>query len=98
MSETNNLLIELEETGSGGRYIASIPGKGTAELTFSKTGETMIIIDHTGVPETLRGTGVGKALVERAIIDARKAGKKVAPLCPFAKAMIGKHTDWQDVL
>jgi predicted GNAT family acetyltransferase len=26
------------------------------------------------------------------------AGVKIIPLCPFAKAQIGKHPEWQDVL
>ncbi len=89
--------IIREENDSKGRYVIVHNGH-EAEMTYSKGGETMIIIDHTGVPDGLRGTGAGKALVERAVEDARKEGKKIVPLCPFAKATIDRHPEWQDVL
>jgi predicted GNAT family acetyltransferase len=69
-----------------------------AEMTYSRAGESLIIIDHTSVPDALRGRSVGQALVKRAVEDARAEGKKIMPLCPFAKAQIGKHVEWQDVL
>jgi len=67
-------------------------------MTYSRAGSTRIIIDHTGVPRELGGMGAGKALVLRAVEDARKDGIKIIPLCPFAKAQIEKNKDWQDVL
>ena len=67
-------------------------------MTYSKAGTSRIIIDHTGVPKALGGRGVGVALVQRAVEDARAAGLKIIPLCPFAKAQIEKHKEWQDVL
>ncbi|EFL88365.1 GNAT family N-acetyltransferase [Ahrensia sp. R2A130] len=89
--------IHLDETDSGGRYRTVVDGHG-AEMTFSKAGATMIIIDHTDVPDALRGQGVGVKLVERAVEDMRKAGKKIMPLCPFAAAQFRKHQEWHDVL
>ncbi|HBU62242.1 MAG: GNAT family N-acetyltransferase [Oceanicaulis sp.] len=90
--------ITEERSDSKGRYIASAPGKPDAEMTFSIASASMIIIDHTGVPDEWRGQGVGKALVQRAVEDARKRGVQIVPLCPFAKAQIAKTPEWQDVL
>lgn len=89
--------IERDETASGGTYRIHMDGE-TAELTYSRAGEGIIIIDHTGVPKKLGGRGVGKALVQRAVEDARSEGRKIVPLCPYAKAQIEKHKEWQDVL
>jgi predicted GNAT family acetyltransferase len=89
--------ITLEETESKGRYVYRA-GETEAEMTFSKAGEKLIIIDHTGVPDAFRGQGVGAALVLRGVEDARAAGKKVLPLCPFAAAQFRRHPDWSDVL
>jgi predicted GNAT family acetyltransferase len=61
-------------------------------------GEGLIIIDHTEVPVALRGRKVGERLVRQAIEDARRDGVDIIPLCPFAKAQIGRHPEWQDVL
>ena len=87
--------ITLEDGPTGGRYVAVVEGY-EAEMTFSKAGR--IIIDHTGVPKELAGKGVGLALVKRGVEDARKNGVKIIPLCPYAKAQIQKHPEWQDVL
>ena len=89
--------IRRDEGDTKGRYSAVIDGH-TAEMTYSKAGEKAIIIDHTGVPDALRGRGVGEALVARGVADARAEGRKIIPLCPFAKAQIARHPEWQDVL
>ena len=89
--------IRREDGETGGRYVVIVDGH-EAEMTYSKAGTSRIIIDHTGVPKALGGRGVGVALVQRAVEDARAAGLKIIPLCPFAKAQIEKHKEWQDVL
>lgn len=89
--------ITLEETGSKGRYVYRGAG-GEAEMTFSRAGDHLVIIDHTEVPDLYRGQGVGQALVTRAVADFRRAGKKVIPLCPFAAAQFRRHPEWADLL
>ena len=89
--------IEREEGPSKGRYVLRLDGV-EAEMTYSRAGERLVIIDHTEVPEALRGRGVGQALVARGVEDARREGKKIIPLCPYAKAQIMKRPEWQDVL
>ena len=88
--------ITREHGDTKGRYVASIDGV-SAELTYSIVSETRIIADHTGVPDALRGTGVGLQLVERLVGDARAEGVKIIALCPFVKAQARKHPEWQDV-
>ncbi|KUJ84079.1 acetyltransferase [Ruegeria marisrubri] len=90
--------INHESTDTKGRYSFAADGGPEAEMTYSKAGDHMIIIDHTGVPDAYRGQGIGLALVERAITDARSAGKKVLPLCPYAAAQFKRHPEWADVL
>lgn len=94
---SDNIKIEREETDSKGRYVIRLDG-AEAEMTYSRAGEKMIIIDHTGVPDSLQGRGLGVKLVERGVEDARREGRKVIPLCPYAKAQIEKHPEWRDVL
>ena len=82
-----------------GRYEARVPGHdGVAELTYSKLGDTTLVADHTGVPESLRGQGVGQALVERLIADAREQGLTIVPLCSFVKVQSERHPEWSDVV
>ncbi|WP_322990655.1 MULTISPECIES: GNAT family N-acetyltransferase [unclassified Hoeflea] len=87
-----------EEAGpTGGRYIARLDGV-EAEMTYSRTSPELIIIDHTGVPDSLRGKGVGQALAAHAIEAARAGGWKIIPLCPFFKAQARRHPEWHDAV
>jgi predicted GNAT family acetyltransferase len=89
--------VEREDGASKGRYRMVIDGV-EAEMTYSRAGEGLIIIDHTEVPAALRGRKVGEQMVRQAVVDARREGVAIIPLCPFAKAQIDRHPDWQDVL
>ena len=88
------LMITREDTETKGRYVATVAGaEGEAELTFSKASDTLIIVDHTGVPDSMRGKGIAAALSKRVIADAREAGQKIVPLCPFFKAYVQRHPE-----
>ena len=89
--------VEREDGPTKGRYRMIIEGV-EAEMTYSRAGEGLIIIDHTDVPSALRGRKVGERLVRQAVEDARREGVAIIPLCPFAKAQIERHPEWQDVL
>ncbi len=98
MVETTSPDITLEQDGNKGRYLAKVGGiTEPAELTFSIVNEHLIIADHTGVPDSMRGMGVGKALVERLVDDARRKQVKIVPLCPYVNAQRRKHPEWADV-
>ncbi len=90
--------ITREDGDTKGRYVLHDAATGAeADLTYSRLSPRAIIIDHTGVPDALRGTGAGAALVARAVADARAEGVKITPLCPFAAAQFRRHPEWQDV-
>ena len=91
--------ITRSEHESKGRYEAHVKGHdGVGELTYSRLSATKIIADHTGVDDTLRGLGVGKALVERLVADARAEDFRIVPLCSFVKAQSRRHPEWSDVM
>ena len=88
------IIITREDTETKGRYVATIEGvEGEGEMTFSKTSPTMIIVDHTAVPDSMRGMGLAGALARRVIADARAAGQKIVPLCPFLRGYVDRHRE-----
>jgi predicted GNAT family acetyltransferase len=89
--------ISDENGPTGGRYLARLEGV-EAEMTFSRTSPQLIIIDYTGVPDSLRGKGVSQALALHAVEAARAGGWKIIPLCPFFKAQAQRHPEWRDVV
>jgi uncharacterized protein len=90
--------IERIEHGSKGAFIIKVNNERLAEMTYSKAGDKLIIIDHTDVSDALRGKGAGKQLVHAAVEYARANQIKIIPLCPFAKAVFDKTPEFKDVL
>lgn len=81
-----------------GSFEAIIDGNRAGLMTYTWAGEERFIIDHTEVEEAYNGKGVGKEMLIKAVEFARENGKKIIPLCPFAKATFQKNEDLQDVL
>ncbi|MEM9636141.1 MAG: GNAT family N-acetyltransferase [Pseudomonadota bacterium] len=82
--------------GAKGRYLLVQDGH-EADLTYSILSPQTVIADHTAVPDALRGSGAGQALVRRLIEDARSEGFKIVPLCPFVNAQRRRHPEWADL-
>jgi Predicted acetyltransferase len=89
--------ITHKEDGSHGSYLATVNG-ATAQMTYSRTSPKLIILDHTEVPDALRGQGVGQALAAHAVEAAREGGWKIIPLCPFFLSQVKRHPEWRDVI
>ncbi len=90
--------IERIEHGSKGAFIIKENNQRVAEMTYSVAGANLIIIDHTEVSDSLRGTGAGKQLVTAAVNYAREKKIKIIPLCPYAKSVFDRTPEFSDVL
>jgi uncharacterized protein len=93
------MLIQQKQDGSKGSFYVEEHGNVLAEMTYSMTGTTLMIIDHTEVADELRGKNVGYQLVHTAVEYARANHIKILPLCPFAKSVFDKKgAEFADVL
>jgi|KBSMisStaDraftv2_1062788.scaffolds.fasta_scaffold484170_1 uncharacterized protein len=63
-----------------------------AELVYERTPHALVLI-HTGVPDSMRGGGVGGELVRFAVAEARRSGLRLVVRCPFAKAYLQRHPE-----
>ncbi len=90
--------IQNEEHGAKGAFFIEQDGEWIAEMTYRKSGEDRIIIDHTEVDKSLQGKGVGKDLVEAGVKFARENHLKIVAQCVFAKKIIDETPEFQDVL
>ena len=55
-------------------------------------------LDHTETPLAARGRGLASRLVQGALDQIRARGLKIAPRCPFVRAYVDRHPDYQDLL
>ncbi|MEO8649767.1 MAG: GNAT family N-acetyltransferase [Acidobacteriota bacterium] len=90
--------IQRQEHGRRGAFFIEEDGEWIAELTYIRSTEGQITIDHAEIDEELRGEDLGKDLVKAAVDFARESGLKIKPACPFAKKVFDETPDYQDVL
>jgi uncharacterized protein len=71
---------------------------GYMAASYYQISDGIITFIHTDVPAELGGKGIGSKLIRGALDQVRADGLKVIPQCPFVKAFIEKHPDYQDLL
>jgi predicted GNAT family acetyltransferase len=60
-------------------------------------GET-VVFTHTEVDPDAEGRGIGSRLVQGALDDVRRQGRRVVPQCPFVKEYIDSHEEYADLV
>jgi predicted GNAT family acetyltransferase len=78
------------------RYELAVDGHIAA--TYYAIVDGVITFIHTEVPPELGGKGIASKLIRGALDQVRAEGLKVIAQCPFVKAFIDKHADYQDLL
>jgi uncharacterized protein len=78
------------------RYELTVDGHLAA--TYYSVADGVITFIHTEVPPELGGKGIGSQLIKGALDQVRADGLKVIAQCPFVKAYIEKHPDYDDLL
>lgn len=83
--------------GHKGAFVIDGDGRRLATMTYSVAGDELVIIDHTEVEASLRGTGAGQALVAAAVAWARDSARRILPLCPFARSVFERTPEYDDI-
>lgn len=89
--------IQREEHGKKGAFFIDEDGDWIAEMTYFRSGDDEITIDHTEIDDKLRGEGIGGDLLAKAVEFARAEGLKVKATCPYAKKKLAENADYADV-
>ena len=68
-----------------------------AYLSYTQDGGR-VVLDHTYVPDALRGRGLAGVLARAALEEARQRGWKVVPQCSFVATYIERHPEFKDLV
>ena len=91
MAET--VSIEREELNGVHEFVLRIDGERHGFLEFTRPGVGVMRIEYVEVDPSLRGTGLGLQLVEKAVAFAKEADLKVVPICSYARAVISRDAN-----
>ncbi len=57
----------------------------------------VVTFTHTEVDPAFEGRGVGSQLAAGALAQVRDAGERFVPLCPFIRAYVERHPEFDDL-
>ena len=86
MSE--KISIEREELNGVHEFVLRVDGERLGYLEFTRPDVGVMRIEYVEVSPELRGTGLGRKLVAKAIDFAKEAKLRVVPICGYARAVI----------
>ena len=95
MTEPDEPVVEHDR--SGRRYVLRIGGEEVGELGYAVDGDR-VVMEHTVVDTHRREKGLGSRLARYALDDARSAGLRVVPQCPFVRAFVDEHDEYADLV
>ena len=90
------IMYELINNTEKQQYEFHIEGY-VAKLEYKMRGDKILLI-HTEVPHELGGRGIAAQLVESVFKDIQSQGIKMAPYCPYVKAYLKRHPEWETIL
>jgi predicted GNAT family acetyltransferase len=91
------MAIELIDNSEQQRYEVHVDGHLSGIADYRVDGD-VVVLPHTLVDPSMRGQSLGAMLVERALDDARAAGRTVVPQCWYVAEFIAEHPEYADLV
>jgi uncharacterized protein len=79
------------------RYELIVDDHVAGEILYRVTPDAVALL-HIEVSPSLEGRGFGAKLVSAALADIRDRGLRVVPICPFVRAYIRRHPEYDDLV
>jgi predicted GNAT family acetyltransferase len=84
--------VTVEHDPEGSRFFVRLPD-GDGELFYDGFSEDVLDLQHTEIPPSAKGQGVGDALVRAALAFARERGMRVMATCPYVQTWLRRHPE-----
>ncbi|MCQ1060044.1 N-acetyltransferase [Photobacterium sp. ZSDE20] len=68
-----------------------------AKVSYQISGN-VLTLDHSSVPEALRGKGYASVMMEAVLSKIEQEGYTVIPVCSYVIHYMKKHNEWQHLL
>ena len=90
--------IQHNETANNGIFEAWQGEIQVGKMTYQRPQSEQMLIDHTLVFEGFEGQGIARQLVLAAVDFARANGRKIVPICSYARAFLTRTEEYNDVI
>lgn len=89
--------VSVTANDAARRYEITVDGAAAGFTQYRLHGDVATFL-HTEIDRAFEGHGLASQLIRQALDDVRTRGWRVVAICPFVKAFIEKHADYQDLL
>jgi hypothetical protein len=98
MTPDATVTVTREDAGGGQQFVLRVDGARLGSLDFTRPEAGVLRIEYVEVAPELRGSGLGRQLVQAAVDWARDSDLKVVPICGYARAVITRDPEMRTVL
>jgi predicted GNAT family acetyltransferase len=88
MADATGTVVAREELNGVHEFVLRVDGKRLGSLEFTRPDAKILRIEYVEVAPELRGTGLGRKLVQAAVDWAKETDQKVVPICSYARMVI----------
>lgn len=96
MSDISETELVVRDAPERQRFELAV-GDEVATLAYTRDGNR-ISLDHTEVPPSLEGRGLGSRLARAGLEHARAHHLRVIVYCPFVRAYLKRHPEYADLV
>jgi len=89
--------VSVENNAEMHRFELRDPG-GLGQLQYRYRDDGALILVHTEVPPAIEGRGYAGQLAKTALEYAREHSLRVVAQCPFVRAYVKRHPEYNDLL
>ena len=90
--DPQTLAFRTEENGR--RYVALLGGEEVGFADVDLIGADGLLVKHTEVGERFEGKGYAGQLMRHILEDAKRQGRGVIPVCPYAASYVKRHPEY----
>lgn len=80
-----------------GSYILDLENGYSARVDYEREGEHLRLV-YSEVPAQLRGSGVGKTLVEDTFAMLTEEGFTATAVCSYVRLIAQRSAKWRDII
>jgi predicted GNAT family acetyltransferase len=90
--------VEVTRDRGLGRWEVRVDGALAGGLVYRVDEAGRTVLEHTEVREAFEGRGIGSRLARTALDEIRAEGGRVVVECPFVRAWLRRHREYDDII